>query len=40
VQVLLGERPVVPGHGNWKSAELKFKDGRTEVFDLVVCNYN
>jgi NADH dehydrogenase FAD-containing subunit len=37
VEVLLGERPAVPGGDNWESVELTFKDGRTERFDLVVC---
>lgn len=37
VEVMLGERPALPGQDNWESAELTFKDGRTELFDLVVC---
>jgi NADH dehydrogenase FAD-containing subunit len=37
VEVLLGERPAIPSDGNWESGELIFKDGRTELFDLVVC---
>jgi NADH dehydrogenase FAD-containing subunit len=37
VDILLGERPVVPIDGKWENAELEFKDGRREMFDLVVC---
>jgi apoptosis-inducing factor 2 len=37
VDVLLGERPTVPCSSKWESAELTFKDGKSEVFDLVVC---
>jgi hypothetical protein len=37
VDVWLGERPAVPVDGNWESGELKFKCGRSEMFDLVVC---
>jgi len=36
VHVLLGERPTAPIDHNWESAELKFRNGRTEVFDLVI----
>jgi hypothetical protein len=37
VDVWLGERPAVPVDGNWESAELTIKCGRSEMFDLVVC---
>jgi NADH dehydrogenase FAD-containing subunit len=37
VDVLLGERPEVPGDGKWQSAVLTFKDERRQMFDLVVC---
>ncbi|PMD35352.1 FAD/NAD(P)-binding domain-containing protein [Hyaloscypha variabilis F] len=36
VDVLLGERPATPGDGKWESAELILKDGRSELFDLVI----
>ncbi|KAE9380356.1 putative amid-like NADH oxidoreductase [Stipitochalara longipes BDJ] len=36
VEVLLGERPPVPGDGYWESAELTFEDERSEMFDLVI----
>lgn len=36
VNVLLGERPVILGNNKWESTELKFRDGRSETFDLVV----
>lgn len=40
VEVLLGERPAVPGDGNWSSAELTLKNGQTKMFHLVVCDHN
>lgn len=36
VETLLGERPVIPQASNWDKSELTLKDGRKEIYELVV----